>query len=303
MYLGNTAQIYAQRETTGEHRTRGSDGSYDYYVTPSGMGGKFDGGRWVMYMPTPGVTYETKAGNLVVTVRNRGDGFYDLIYNGQTSYRKYSPIWNKPGFPYFDVNATAFASPSQITATGDPGQYYMTPGESLTGATNAAAATVSGVTDAEIRAYVESVLNNVNFTEAQKRYAITSAMAEYKVSMQRLAQATGYTLAEIQAYLYPPAASAAPAPSSPAPAMPAPVVTAPAPSSPAPAMPAPVMPVPAMPAPVMPVPVTGGGGTIFGPGTGTPLDAGFPDVNAPAPQASDSKLPLLALGVALALFS
>lgn len=45
-----------------------------------------------------------------------------------------------------------------------------------------------------------------------------------------------------------------------------------------------------------------GGGAVFGPGSGTPLDAGFPDVQTAAP-AGDSKLPLLALGLALALFS
>lgn len=60
----------------------------------------------------------------------------------------------------------------------------------------------------------------------------------------------------------------------------------------------------AQPAPGSGGAVTGGGdggGTVFGPGSGTVLDAGFPTTGGV--EETDSKLPLLALGLALALFS
>lgn len=126
------------------------------------------------------------------------------------------------------------------------------------------------VSDADIRNFVFSVLNNASLTDAQRRAQILEAMRQYGISDARVAQATGYTLAEVRAFLYPTSSGGV-----------GPVIG----------------------------PVTGGAvapvtgaDVVMTPGTRPVLDAGFPDTNAP-PSNSGSAVPLLALGLALSLLS
>ena len=57
------------------------------------------------------------------------------------------------------------------------------------------------VSDADIQAYVQSVLNNQSLTDTQRADQINSAAAQYGVDRDRLASATGYDLNTVNAYL------------------------------------------------------------------------------------------------------
>lgn len=152
---------------------------------------------------------------------------------------------------------------------------------------------VQVVTDEDIRQFVFAVLNNTALTDLQKRTQILQAMQQYGVSVHRLASATGYSLADVNAFLYP--TSAPTLPPGTIPGASGGGASGPFTGS----------------GGIGPVigPVTGGAvapvtgaDVVMTPGTGPVLDAGFPDTNVP-PSNSGSAVPLLALGLALSLLS
>jgi hypothetical protein len=56
------------------------------------------------------------------------------------------------------------------------------------------------VSDQDIKQFIDDVLNGPG-TDKQKAQAIIAAMRQYNVSVQRIVQATGYTLSEVNQYL------------------------------------------------------------------------------------------------------
>ena len=65
-YLGVSPNIH----------TTGTDHTSDVYASPSGMVGKEINGKWCLFKPPVGVTYETDYAGTVITVQNLGDGTY-----------------------------------------------------------------------------------------------------------------------------------------------------------------------------------------------------------------------------------
>lgn len=84
----------------------------------------------------------------------------------------------------------------------------LAPGDVKTGITTPAIekktvtimTTSATVSDADIKQFIDDTLNGPG-TDKQKAQAIIAAMRQYNVSVQRIVQATGYTLSQVNQYL------------------------------------------------------------------------------------------------------
>lgn len=81
----------------------------------------------------------------------------------------------------------------------------LSPSDVYGGITTPALGAAPAVTNAEIKAFVEQVLAATG-TDAMKAAKIREAMAQYQVTPERVAVATGYTVQQVRDYLGLPAA-------------------------------------------------------------------------------------------------
>ena len=119
-YLGVSPNIH----------TTGTDHTSDVYASPSGMVGKEINGKWCLFKPPVGVTYETDYAGTVITVQNLGDGSYMMNSGGVTRRHQYVGQWRSM-YPYWDAQGASKGSPEQCTAPGDPVQAYFVAGPVL----------------------------------------------------------------------------------------------------------------------------------------------------------------------------
>ena len=97
VFMTPGAQIVAttNEAATPDQWTKSSDGRTDVYVAESGMAGVVVGGVWAMFVPPAGVTISSHFNGHTVTVKNNGDGTYQLesTASGVNSRRAYDSRW------------------------------------------------------------------------------------------------------------------------------------------------------------------------------------------------------------------
>lgn len=111
--------------------TRSSDGRTDIWAGASGMAGVQNSSHaWAIFVPSRGLTIESRYGGHVTRIQNQGDGTYSLqIDGGAVGLRAYPSQWLTS--PFYDASGRPVARAEDAAAPGDPIAQYMTPGPAV----------------------------------------------------------------------------------------------------------------------------------------------------------------------------
>lgn len=107
--------------------TRASDGSIGVFPGETGLVGSPNaGGFWAMWIPRPGITYSAFYFGREITLKNNGDGTYDMTLGGVTKRYRYATRWQTNAI--YDAAGNVIASPDAASVPGDPSSIYFQPG-------------------------------------------------------------------------------------------------------------------------------------------------------------------------------
>lgn len=107
-----------------EEWTSATDGSQGVYPGEAGLVGTPNAsGAWVMWIPQSGVTYSAQYWGRALSIKNNGNGTYDLTQNGIINKCRYAPRWLAGKF--YDAAGAEVSGMSAAAAPGNPGPVYF----------------------------------------------------------------------------------------------------------------------------------------------------------------------------------